>query len=110
MCTYAYCAHILNIEQQLVKRGTSVCYIVVVVVVVVVVIVVVIVVFVVVVVVVIVFVVGAFVCVGVVVGVDVGIGAVFISQSCTNCEQSKLRPGKEMQVTASANRYKQKIK
>ena len=57
-----------------------------------------------------VFVVGAVVCVGVVVGVDVGIGAVFISQSCTNCEQSKLRPGKEMQVTASANRYKQKIK
>ena len=37
MCTYAYCAHILNIEQQLVKRGTSVCYFVVVVVVVIVV-------------------------------------------------------------------------
>ena len=44
MCTYAYCAHILNIEQQLVKRGTSVCYIVVVVVVVVIVVVVVVVV------------------------------------------------------------------
>ena len=41
MCTYAYCAHILNIEQQLVKRGTSVCYFVVVVVVVVIVVVVV---------------------------------------------------------------------
>ena len=40
------------------------------------------------------------------VGVGVGVGVVFISQSCTNCKQSNLRPGKEMQVTASANRFK----
>ena len=34
MCSYAYCAHTLSIEQQLllVKKGTSVCYVVVVVV------------------------------------------------------------------------------
>ena len=45
MCSYAYCAHTLSIEQQLllVKKGTSVCYVVVVVVVVVAVVVVVVV-------------------------------------------------------------------